>query len=494
MPTYFKGAERNAYNIDWIVRSEVTPDEEMYEGDSLVTLRKRARQLVKDNPTIAGLQQMYINLVGTPSAIRVSSASSKFLQRQAQERIDEFNLDLSFDNLTFDELVEQIVSCSFLEGDLLISLPLDTQRIKGKQTVVELIEGNRIKTPSDLQSDKNIRNGVKYDSDGHILGYYVKKYDKIGTYGDNSGSFDFFPRIKNNRIVTQLFKAPLNSRPKMSRQYPIITPIIPLIKHMDDYLEAIIVGARVAACFAGFITTNNPAKAMASMTTEGGDAILDPKDSYATRRVTKLRPGMLSYLKPNEDISFASPNRPNDNVDLFLVRLQRLISMYIRVPYEIAFLDLSITNYSSWRGGDNEVKKLKLRWRKRLDYFISWIENTVLQEASIFEIIRSGKSRLSIRWPSFSSIDTLKENRANAIDIENGTTTPQRIIEERGDSYEEIQAELTENALIETERKALVLQRQKELEEKYGVSFKDLSDKKSKDANKITNADGNEDD
>lgn len=494
MSTYFKGAERNAYNIDWIVRSEATPDEEMYEGDSLVTLRERARQLVKDNPIVAGLQQMYINLVGTPSAIRVKNASSKLLQRQAQERLDEFNRDATFDNLTHDELVEQIVSCSFLEGDLLVSLPMDTERELGKQTVVELIEGNRIKTPSDLQMDKNIRNGVKYDPKGRVLGYYVKKYDKVGTYGDNSGNFDFFPRIKNGRIVTQLFKAPLNSRPKMSRQYPIVTPIIQLIKHMDDYLEAIIVGARVAACFAGFITSNNPAKAMSAMTTDGGGAITDPKDSYNTRRVTKLRPGMLSYLKPNEDISFASPNRPNDNVDAFLVRLQRLICMYIRVPYEIAFLDLSITNYSSWRGGDNEVKKLKLRWRNRLDYFISWIQNTILMEASLYEVIRTGESRLNIRWPSFSSIDTLKENRANKIDIENGTTTPQRIIEERGDSYEEIQEELTEYALMETERQAIILKRRKELEEKYGISFKDLEEsKENSDANKISNADGNED-
>lgn len=494
MSTYFKGAERNAYNIDWIVRSEVTPDEELHEGDSLVKLRERARQLVKDNPIIAGLQQMYINLVGTPSAVRIKKASSKLLERQAQERLDDFNKDLTFDNLTIDEVVEQIVSCSFLEGDLLISLPMDPKREIGKQTVVELIEGNRIKTPADLQTNKDIRNGVKYDSAGHVLGYYVKKYDKIGAYGDQLSNYDFFPRIKNGRVVTQLFKAPLNSRPKMSRQYPIITPIIPLIKHMDDYLEAVIVGARVAACFAGFITTNNPAKAMASMTTEGGGVITDPRDSYSSRRVTKLKPGMLSYLKPNEDISFASPNRPNDNVDAFLVRLQRLISMYIRVPYEIAFLDLSITNYSSWRGGDNEVKKLKLRWRKRLDYFISWIENTVLQEASLFEVIRVGESRLSIRWPSFSSIDTLKENRANAIDIENGTTTPQRIIEERGDSFEEIQTELTEYALLEIERKARVLKRQKELEEQYGIKFPETnSEKESGDAKKITNADGNED-
>jgi capsid protein len=287
MSTFFKGAERNAYNIDWIVRSEATPDDEMYEGDSLVTLRERSRQLVKDNPLIAGLQQMYINLVGTPSATRIKKASSQLLQRQAQERLNEFNADLSFDNLTFDEVIEQIVSCSFLEGDLLISLPLDKQRQEGKQTVVELIEGNRVKTPSDLQRNKDIRNGVQYDSEGRVLGYYVKKYDKIGNYGDQSGSFDFFPRIKGNRVVTQLFKAPLNSRPKMSRQYPIITPIIQLIKHMDDYLEAIIVGARVAACFAGFITTNNPAKAAASMTTDGGGTITDPRDTYGERRVTK---------------------------------------------------------------------------------------------------------------------------------------------------------------------------------------------------------------
>lgn len=476
MRTYFKGAENNAYNIDWIVRSEATPDEEMYEGDSLVTLRDRSRQLIKDNGMVAGLQQLFINLVGTPSAIRVKSERG-ILQKQAQKRLDEFNLDSSFDSLTFDELIEQIVSCAFSEGDLLISLPMDEQREDGKQTVVELIEGNRIKTPSDLAKDKKIRNGVKYDEKGRIIGYYVKKYEKVGVYGDQSNNYDFYYRVKNGRVVTQLFKAPLNSRPKMSRQYPLITPIIPLIKHMDDYLEAIIVGARVAACFAAFITTNNPSKAMASMTTDGGgNTVTNPKDSYGTQRVMKLFPGMINYLRPNEEITFASPNRPNDNVDAFIVRLQRLICVYIRVPYEIAFLDLSITNYSSWRGGDNEVKKLKLRWRKRLDGIITWIQNTVLQEATIFELIRSGSSRLNIRWPSFSSIDTLKENKANEVDITNGTNTPQRIAEERGDSYDEIQEELTKHQLLEIERKAKVLVRQKELEEKYGIVFNNIED------------------
>jgi lambda family phage portal protein len=471
MSTYFKSAERNAYNIDWVVRSEATPDDELDEGDSLVTLRERSRQLVKDNPIVAGLQQLFINMVGTPNAIRVKSGSN-VRTKQAQEYIDSFVADSTFDNLSLDEVIEQIVSCSFTEGDLLISLPIDNNRSAGRKTVVELIEGYRIKTPSDLQKDGDVRNGVKYDKEGRILGYYVKKYDSVGSYGEQSSNYIYYPRIKGERVVTRLFKAPLNSRPKMSRQYPVITPIIPLIKHMDDYLEAVIVGARVAACFSAFVTTTNPAKAMESMTTDGGGtAITDPKDGYGSRRVTKLKPGTISYLKKNEEISFASPNKPGDNVDEFLVRLQRFISVYIRVPYEIAFLDLSETNYSSWRGGDNEVKKLKMRWRKRLDAYINWIVSTILEEATLFEVIRSGDSRLKIRWAAFNVIDSLKENKANQVDLVNKTTTPQRIVEERGESFEEIQQELLEFELLQLEQEAIKLKRKAELEVKYGVVF-----------------------
>jgi capsid protein len=355
---------------------------------------------------------------------------------------------------------------------------MDKSRV-GTQTVLELIEAQRLRTPAESKNKERdeVRNGVKYDSKGHVLGYYVKKYDKIDRYGDTLANFDLYPHTRTagdvTRTVTRLFKAPLNSRPTGSRQYPVVTPIISLLKQMEDYLEAIIIGARVAACFAAFVTSNNPAGAFNAFTTNDDGTVTDPQDSYSDRRVHKLFPGMVAYLKPNENISFASPNRPNDNVDAFLVRLSKIAAMYLRIPYEILFLDLTESNYSSWKGASNELKKLTNRWRRQLEVIVTWYVRTVLLENIAKGNIRGDLSQIKIkvRWPSHGLLDPEKEARAHNLELKNGTNSPQRICEEEGISYEEVQQELLEDEIRAIERRAEVLKRQKELEEEYGIQF-----------------------
>lgn len=486
MSSGFKAARDTAYNLSWTVLPEYTADKELSDSNTLKTLRQRSRQLIKDNLIAAGIQQTYINTVGALNTIKAVS-KSRIQETQAQKIIDSFSVDATIDNKSMSKVIEEIIAASFQDGDLLISLPLDNKR-KNIKTVVELIEASRIKTPINLKRIDTIRHGVKYDNEGRILGYYVKKYDKMDSYSDNENFFDFYPRVRDfggvKRVVTQLFKAPLNSRPQMSRQYPIITPVITMLKHLDDYLEAVVVGARVAACFAGFVKSMNPAGAYNAFTKDENGNIEDPLDSNNTaRRVHKLFPGMIHYLKPNESIDFASPNRPNDNVDAFIVRICKLIAMYLRIPYPVLFLDLSEVNYSSFRGGANEMKKTINRWRKDLDNIIDWIINTVLLEASLRGTLRGNINTISLkkRWPVHGILDSEKEARSNKIELQNGTTSPQRICDEEGTVYEEIQKELEEDQIKATERTATVLKRQQELEKDLGILFQPDTEPKQRE-------------
>lgn len=475
MATGFKAARNSAYNMSWDVLAEMSADKELSDADTLITLRRRSKQLTKDSAIVAGVQQAILNIVGTPNSFIVDSTSN-VQAKQAQEVVDEAMEDCTIDNKTIHKAIEEIVACSVTDGDILVSLPIDRKR-KGTKTVLELIEAQRVRTPTEEIRNDKVRNGVKYDDEGRVLGYYVKKSDKIDRYGDTKKNYDFYPRVRTSngvsRVVTRLFKSPLNSRPTGSRQYPLITPVIPLLKQMDDYLEAVIVGARVAACFAAFVTSNNPAGAFGGFTTDADGTVTDPQDADETRRVSKLFPGMVAYLKQNESITFASPNRPNDNVDAFLVRLAKTAAMYLRIPYEILFLDLTESNYSSWKGASNELKKLTQRWRRELNDIIGWYLQTVVLENIVYGRIRGDINQITIkkRWPSHGLLDPEKEARANGLALKNGTTSPQRICEEEGNSYEEVQAELLEDELNAVERRAEVLKRMKELEEKYGIEF-----------------------
>lgn len=468
----FEAARDAAYNMNWSVFPEKTPDSELYNANTLITLRARSRQLTKDSSIVAGIQQRFANNVGSPNAVKAST-SDKYVSdlrlSRMQNFISERIKDMTFSNEGLSSVVEQLINQAFCDGDILISLPLDKSRELGKQTVVELIEAQRIRTPNELTNNINVRNGVEYFEDGRIKGYWVKKYDKVDRYGDSKGLFTFYPRKRNGRLVTDLFKAPLNARPKMSRQYPVITPAMKLIKQLNDYIEAVIVGARVAACFSAFVKTQNPAGAWGSMTSNPDGS---PNTDSEGNRVSKLYPGMVHYLRRGEEIEFASPNRPNDNVDSFIIRLCKLIAAYTGIPYEILFLDLSETNYSSWRGGANEMKKVIARWRNRINAVLDWIIDTFIYEAEIYDLVASvSEMEKSYTWPSYNILDPEKEARANDLELANETTSPQRLCEERAISYREVQDEIKQHLLDKVSRVAEVLKYIKEKEAELGVKI-----------------------
>lgn len=479
MSTSFEGARTTSQTQYWDVMSEVSSDFELEDSESLKTLRLRSRQLIKDNPTAAGAQQTFINYICDAGPYITARGKGNGQTVEAQTFLDGYlpRLDIT-GMLSLADLDEQLVAWAFADGDILINLPLDKKR-KGVQTVVELIEAHRIKTPSGLGKkykvdESLVRHGVKYDVEGRVEGYYVKKIEHVNNFGDSPEFFDFYPMYREfngfRRRVTWLFKAPLNARPKASRQYPILTPVITLFKYIKDYLEAVLIGARVAACFSAFVKSSNPAGTLQGMTSESGSTTYDPA---GVNRNTKLQPGTITYMRTNETIDFASPNRPNDNVDSFLVRLQTQIAMTLRVPYALLFQDLKEVNYSSWRGGMLEVKRLISRWRRQIDVVNKWIINTVL-----FESLLRGEThgsikdiQISMRWPSYGILDPEKQSRANKLRIQNGTASRKMIAEEEGNSFEEIQRDLLEEELLAIEKEALILKRKKELEEKYGIIF-----------------------
>jgi len=482
MASGFEAARDTAYTMGWRIMTEANPDTELTDSDTLKKLRLRSRQLIKDNTIVAGAQQAFINMVhnGGPS---IKSASTNRIQRdQINDMLAEVLPDADMTGTTsFSCLLEQIIAWSFADGDILINLPLDNKAL-GIKTRVELIEAFRIKTPTEFlhkTSSRDIRHGVEYDTQGRILGYWVKKADKVDSFSDKQEYFDFLPAYKEanglRRKVTMLFKAPLNARPNMSRGYPLITPAIALLKHFDAYMEALVVGARVAACFSAFIKTKNPAGTFKGMTTDASGAILDPQDSNGERRVQKLAPGQVFYLKPDEEIEFAAPNRPGDNADAFILRILKLIAAYLRVPYPLMFLDLSEVNYSSWRGGVLEMIKMISRWRNRLDEVIDWIVGTWVLEGISLGIVRgSYKNSIIVkRWKTSGILDPEKEARANKIRVTIGTASKKMICEEQGLNYDEVQAEIYEEQMADLEQEAAVLIRKKQLETENGIIFAD---------------------
>lgn len=467
------------YFSDWFSGLyELSPDVELELHQSLQSLRMTSKKLIKNNFIASAAQLAYINtIMGGKLEFDVSGVSESFRQdvlRTIAENIYGMDINRQY---SISQIVEQIITAAFQDGDVLILLPRDGRSKRKIKTYVELVEAARIKTPPRHKTNTLVKEGVEYYSSGRLKGYWVIKRktqeQKVTYYTANDADFEFFPAYKKDGKVTRrvawLFKSPLNLRPGQSRALPVLTGAMGLLRYFMQYLEAVLVGSRVAACYSAFVKTANPADARKSLS-ESNDTV-----GTKGKKLTKLKPGTIAYLRTNEDISFASPNRPSDNFDTFVLRLSKFTAMTIRVPYEQMYLDLAQTNYSSWRGGSLETERNINRWKRDLEDCVRWIIFTYLQEALVTRQLKGSLKGMTLKvtFPVYKTLDEEKTARARRLDLQTESTSQHRIQAGIGQSYEELQGELDDEALRAVERQAKILKRQKELSEKYDILFPD---------------------
>jgi lambda family phage portal protein len=451
----YKGARQDKYNENWSVSNE-TADQEMMWGD-LVNLRFRSRQLCKDNPiaegTVITFQQM---VVGDGPVIR-----SKAIDPKVREQIQAvINPALENCDATGEKDLVQVcknaVTSMCEDGDVGVILPMDRSADPSTvQTRLDLIEADRIMTPMGM-TNTPIRHGVVYSSAGKIEGYWVRKIglsEQEHTYGYSvnlsKDNFIYFPRNKNGRLSAWLLKRPEGiERPGQSRQVPLFSSCIDALKDMEDLLDVTIVGMRAAACIMGVIESDNAEEIYDAMGYDEGDAKeLTDKYGYS---YSKMQPGSMLPLRKGEKVELLDPKRNGAEVEPLILRLCHFISMKVRIPYPVLFLDLSQVNYSSYRGGILEARKMLKGYRKMLSskLVIPYL-SAVIREAWLKGLIPAAKELTPdmlvprIDWPSWGMIDPVKETNAAIKGIAAGLTSPQRDAAERGEDAFEI---LEENA------------------------------------------------
>jgi len=488
-------------NIDLSIQESI-PDFELTEDYSLIKLRKISKNLVKNNfLAVAGLLIYIDSIVGGELKIGILDITDDITTRVDDKFKDSIiallektlvGIDINRE-LSLAQITEQIISSAFTDGDILINLPMDNNRDENSiQTYVELIDASRIKTPPKERNNNLVREGVEYWSSGRLKGYHVIKNNPtktLGAYNLSDTDFTFLPVYKSDGKITRrvcyLFKAPTFIRVNQSRQYPVMTGTMQIIEYFHQYLEAVLIGARVAACFSAFVETSNPEAAKKSMTESGETTSITVKG----KKLTKLQPGLVSYLRMGEKISFASPNKPSDNFDPFILRLLRFISSAWRIPYEKLCMDLSIVNYSSWRGGSLEADRNFSRWRRDLTSVLKWIILTFLREGLSKKLIKGNLSNilLQIVFPKYKSLDEEKSARAKKINLITGTVSKKQIVDEEGGNFEALQKELDTEIDLDVDRKARELIRQKKWQEKENIIFNNTNDN-----NDSNNVDGEE--
>ena len=116
------------------------------------------------------------------------------------------------------------------------------------------------------------------------------------------------------------------------RGVPLVTPALVRMFLLDQYDDAELERKRIAAMFAGFVTTATPEDVIPI---DGVDASA-PQENIG---LSGLEPGTMQTLLPGEDIKFSEPADVGGSYEAYQYRQQLALFAALGIPYTLATSD-----------------------------------------------------------------------------------------------------------------------------------------------------------
>lgn len=173
--------------------------------------------------------------------------------------------------------------------------------------------------------------GVELDGRGRRVAYWI--------YEQHPGAVRVFGnRFESKRVLAEdVIHVYDVARPGQMRGVPWLAAAIAKLQDFDDYDDARLMQAKIAACFGAFVTDMDG----------GGTAV--GAQSEDDERLETLEPGHISYLSPGKSVTFATPPSTSDHDSFSRTSLRRIGASIGGVPYEEMTGDYSQVNFSSAR-------------------------------------------------------------------------------------------------------------------------------------------------
>ena len=467
----YRGAEGGRLRGSWLpgggsADQDLLPD--------LNKLRERSRDLVRNDGIASGaIDTIVTNIIGSgirpqsrldKEALKISEDYAEKLQRQIEAVWNRWMPYADAGNrMDFYEIEELSERQRFVNGEAIIIPVRVPDKRRPYSFALQIVESDRLDTPSDYTSNKKIRDGIEIGEFGEALNYWIRKthpgdYSYSGYRGNGSDNYIKYPAF-DELGSPNIFHLYHLKRPGQSRGEPFFTPVINLFKDRFEYMEAELVAARVAACFAIFIKKQNSNESLIARSTssEGG------------KKIEELTPAMIEYLSEGEDIQSFNPNRPGGTFGLFMERILRDVSSGLNLPYEVVAKDFSRSNYSNTRAALLEARRFFMMQQRFVSgklgqpVFAALMEEAYLKgELGILDFYTNRSAYARANWitPGWQWVDPESEVKASVEAIDNNLSNLAEESAAHGRDWEE-----------DLEQRAREKKRINVLEAKYGISL-----------------------
>lgn len=171
--------------------------------------------------------------------------------------------------------------------------------------------------------------GIEFDAQGRRVAYHVQPHRPTELY-PTSGQPVRVPASDVLHLMRAL-------GPGQVRGVSWLAPVLLTVNEFDQLQDALLVGAKIAAMHAGFVTDQNAL---------GGTGAYEASDLTDI----SLEPGVVRILPAGTDIKFNSPTEAKDSIAFAKLTLGQ-IAAGLGLPQHLLDGDLSSANYSSLRAG-----------------------------------------------------------------------------------------------------------------------------------------------
>lgn len=262
------------------------------------------------------------------------------------------------------------------------------------------------------------------------MGYWFRQYDLDGSLPSESVYVDA------KDVIFYFSKR----RPSQIREMSDLSPTVTRIRDANEFMTAVSVKERIAACLAVFIKKVHP-----STPGYGRDGVTSGSDRKVSYDGKTIAPGMIREMNPGDDVCVVNPNGQSTDAATYIKLMQRMIGAGQGLSYEATSRDMSETNYASARQGmiedgltyDDEKELLMEVMDEIYETFVISCVLAGVVEAKDFW---TDKDRyLNHVWTAAPKkwIDPAKEATANKIALNTGQKTFQQIAAENGRDWKE---------------------------------------------------------
>src|SRR3990167_4911252 len=301
---------------------------------ALAKLRNRARELRRNNPyaerAITGIAD---NVIGAGIVPRPTAKTER-----ANKRLGELwrawgeTTSCDADGLeTFYGLQHKIMEAVAESGECLVrrrrrftsdGLPVPLQ--------LQVLEPDFLDETKDGANGNNqIIQGVEFDPLGKRAAYWL--------FDEHPGANNSWRSNQSRRVpADDVIHVFLPKRPGQARGFTWLAPVMQRLRNFDDMEDAVMEQAKIAACFAAFVTKDQDSGAMGAGRT--------------TPLIDRVEPAMIQELAMGESVTFASPPTFN-GYTTYAWQVLHAVGVGIGVPYELLAGDLKGVNFSSGRMG-----------------------------------------------------------------------------------------------------------------------------------------------